>query len=378
MAIDNTPPRLKLIATIAVIVVITLVGLDFVFKSYYAIHDRRGAAREARADDATRTSSARPRRQRSPARKLPIDQAMAQLAKGTRPELIAPKPSEDLGPMTGWSKLPKQAPLPPPAPACRWRHDGPRPMTATPARRRAADGGHDGRRRRRACSGAATPACPIRAGPAPPRRRRQSTDVELHEHARPHARSNHEGAARRSRSVCRCSWSSCCSSSHAGRSRADRRHAARARARRRDRAPRRPAPARHRLPRSHRQAGHAPRLLRRQASGRAHVRVPLVPRALQHGARTRPSHGLRGIGWTVGKEFDVVTISIDPNESLEKTAAQARVDPRASTARRAVTTARAGTSSSATRRRSPRVAAGRRLRVPVRRATRSSGATRRS
>jgi protein SCO1/2 len=30
--------------------------------------------------------------------------------------------------------------------------------------------------------------------------------------------------------------------------------------------------------------------------------------------------GLRGIGWNVGKEFDVVTISIDPEESLEKTA----------------------------------------------------------
>jgi len=29
--------------------------------------------------------------------------------------------------------------------------------------------------------------------------------------------------------------------------------------------------------------------------------------------------GLRGVGWTVGKEFDVVTISIDPDESLEKT-----------------------------------------------------------
>ena len=36
MAIDNTPPRLRLIGTIAVIVVITLVSLDFVFKSYYA------------------------------------------------------------------------------------------------------------------------------------------------------------------------------------------------------------------------------------------------------------------------------------------------------------------------------------------------------
>ena len=34
------------------------------------------------------------------------------------------------------------------------------------------------------------------------------------------------------------------------------------------------------------------------------------------------STGLRGIGWSVGKEFDVVTISIDPEESLEKTAAK--------------------------------------------------------
>ena len=32
------------------------------------------------------------------------------------------------------------------------------------------------------------------------------------------------------------------------------------------------------------------------------------------------AQGLRGIGWTVGKEFEVVTISIDPEESLEKTA----------------------------------------------------------
>lgn len=34
------------------------------------------------------------------------------------------------------------------------------------------------------------------------------------------------------------------------------------------------------------------------------------------------AQGLRGIGWTVGKEFEVITISIDPNESLEKTAAK--------------------------------------------------------
>jgi protein SCO1/2 len=32
--------------------------------------------------------------------------------------------------------------------------------------------------------------------------------------------------------------------------------------------------------------------------------------------------GLKGVGWTIGKEFDVITISIDPNESLEKTVAK--------------------------------------------------------
>lgn len=32
--------------------------------------------------------------------------------------------------------------------------------------------------------------------------------------------------------------------------------------------------------------------------------------------------GLKGVRWTIGKEYDVVTISIDPNESLEKSAAK--------------------------------------------------------
>jgi hypothetical protein len=113
MAIDNTPPRLKLITTIAVITVVTLITLDFVFKSYYAMM----------TDEAAREKIA-PTRDREELRKaetvaftnasIPIDQAMAQLAKGARPELITPQPSEDLSPMTGWSKLPKPAPTPVP------------------------------------------------------------------------------------------------------------------------------------------------------------------------------------------------------------------------------------------------------------------------
>lgn len=34
------------------------------------------------------------------------------------------------------------------------------------------------------------------------------------------------------------------------------------------------------------------------------------------------TEGLKGVNWTAGKEFDVVTISIDPNESQEKTNAK--------------------------------------------------------
>src|SRR6476646_238421 len=113
MAIDNTPPRLRLIATIAVITVITLISLDFVFKSYYAMM----------TDEAQREKVG-PTRDRDETRKaeqvafanaaMPIDQAMAQLAKGVRPASITPQASEDLGPMTWWSKLPKPAPTPQP------------------------------------------------------------------------------------------------------------------------------------------------------------------------------------------------------------------------------------------------------------------------
>ena len=116
MAIDNTPPRLKLIITIGAITVITLVAVDFALKSYYGfmtdeavrlklapptnLDDHRKAEKAAFASGAT-----------------PIDQAMNQLAKGSRSDIIAPKQSDDLGPMTGWSKLPKPAPTPEPKPA---------------------------------------------------------------------------------------------------------------------------------------------------------------------------------------------------------------------------------------------------------------------
>lgn len=112
MAIDNTPPRLRLIVTIAVIVIVTLLGLNFVLDSYYAVMTDQARFEKlapTTAKDEAHTAEAAA----LAGGKMPIDKAMAQL-KGARSEAIEPKPSEDLGAMTGWSKLPKQAPLPVP------------------------------------------------------------------------------------------------------------------------------------------------------------------------------------------------------------------------------------------------------------------------
>lgn len=111
MAIDNTPPRLKLIVTIAVITVITLIGIDFVLKSYYGYMTDDAQRRKL----APTTALAEHRKAEEAAFKTgaePLDQAMAQLAKGSRTEIVSPKQSDDLGAMTGWSKLPKPAPTP--------------------------------------------------------------------------------------------------------------------------------------------------------------------------------------------------------------------------------------------------------------------------
>jgi hypothetical protein len=136
MAIDNTPPRLRLIATIATIVVITLVGLNVVFTSYFAFmtdqakHEKIAPKKDLLAQLAAEQGALA-------GAKIPIDQAMSQVAKGTRPELIEPKPSEDMAPMTGWSRLPKQPPVAAP------HTEDLRPLTADDAGALTADGGTD-------------------------------------------------------------------------------------------------------------------------------------------------------------------------------------------------------------------------------------------
>ncbi|MBX3258584.1 MAG: hypothetical protein KF782_02625 [Labilithrix sp.] len=172
MAIDNTPPRLKLIVTIAVITVITLIGIDFVLKSYYAMMTDE-AQREKLAPTTARDEQHKAEALALTSGAMPLDKAIAELGKGDRPALIAPQPSDDLGPMTGWSKLPKPAPAAHPhaeapapseadagaahaevagavAPLVAGDVQGPRPMPCSPLRRRWPSGrsGSGGGRRR--------------------------------------------------------------------------------------------------------------------------------------------------------------------------------------------------------------------------------------
>lgn len=111
MATDNSPPRLKLIITIGAITILTLVGLTLVLNGYFAYMSDQ--ARHAKLAPTTALDEHRQAEQAELASgKMSIGQAAAELAKGQREGLIAPQQSEDLGPMTGWSKLPKAAPVP--------------------------------------------------------------------------------------------------------------------------------------------------------------------------------------------------------------------------------------------------------------------------
>ena len=108
MAVDNTQPRVRLIATLAVIAVITLVGLDFVLKSYFTLMSE-GAQYEKMAPRADVLAQTASDSESFSSAKVPMLQAVAQLKLG-RGAVIEPKPSDDLGAMTGWNKLPKVAP----------------------------------------------------------------------------------------------------------------------------------------------------------------------------------------------------------------------------------------------------------------------------
>ena len=139
MAIDNTPPRLKLIVTIAIITVVTLVGIDFVFKSYYATMTDQ-AKREKIAPTKDKEDQHKAEALALSQGTMPVDKAMAQLASG-RPDAVTPQPSDDLGAVTGWSKLPHPAPVPAAHDAAPTAHDATQPTVGDAGALATGDGG---------------------------------------------------------------------------------------------------------------------------------------------------------------------------------------------------------------------------------------------
>lgn len=111
MANDNTPPRLKLIVAIAAGTVLALVGVNLALVSYFAVMTDT-AQREKIAPTTDRNERHAAEELAFTKAAVPLDEAMARFAEGARPEAITPQPSDDLGPMTGWSKMPKPAPKP--------------------------------------------------------------------------------------------------------------------------------------------------------------------------------------------------------------------------------------------------------------------------
>jgi hypothetical protein len=107
MATDQSPPRLRLIISIAVGTVVVLVSLKFVFTSYFTdIMEEAAASKLVHPDEVNALHVTEAAKLNNPPA-IPIDQAMTQLASQGRlgSTLITPQPSEDIAPLTGWAHL---------------------------------------------------------------------------------------------------------------------------------------------------------------------------------------------------------------------------------------------------------------------------------
>jgi hypothetical protein len=107
MATDQSPPRLRLIITIAFVTVVTLVSLKFVFESYFTDIMEEAAASKFVGPDEVNALHATEAAKLTNGPAIPIDQAMAQLSAQGRlgSPMITPQPSDDLAALTGWAHL---------------------------------------------------------------------------------------------------------------------------------------------------------------------------------------------------------------------------------------------------------------------------------
>ncbi|MFO0666170.1 MAG: hypothetical protein U0174_19610 [Polyangiaceae bacterium] len=172
MATDSSQTKNGAIAATALVIVVALIGLKFGLDSYF-ITMTEAAAHEKLASPEQLVTHRETERKALSGGATNIEAAMAELGRKGRdgsgfagPD-ISPRQSTDMGPMTGWSRMPKPlpeahaAPVPPPAPPVEAGDAGaaltgdagaptttdggahaPAPTTAAPAHTAAPHGGH--------------------------------------------------------------------------------------------------------------------------------------------------------------------------------------------------------------------------------------------
>ena len=108
MGFYKSEPKTGFIAKVGVIALVSLVGVKFALDSYFVQMNEAVAAEKMPANYEPLQKLREGEQKNLTSSPTPISVAMQQLAQGARPADIAPQPSDDLGPMTGWSKAPKK------------------------------------------------------------------------------------------------------------------------------------------------------------------------------------------------------------------------------------------------------------------------------
>ena len=118
MAVDKTEPPIKVVIGIAVLSIGILITLRVLFVSYFnhAYGNREQSQMEQVIAHGGWVATASQVRQEEQRRLGGLPAAMATIARGERPAVIAPQPSTDVAALQGWSQTPRELPRTAPAP----------------------------------------------------------------------------------------------------------------------------------------------------------------------------------------------------------------------------------------------------------------------
>jgi hypothetical protein len=118
MASDDTTPKVRMLLTIGVVAVSLLLGVKFVLDSYYL--DQTEGYEHSLLPKTELLTQTRTEQHaaldKGESGNIPVSVAMQTLASKGRDNasaVITPEPSEDVDPLKGWAKLPRQLHLPP-------------------------------------------------------------------------------------------------------------------------------------------------------------------------------------------------------------------------------------------------------------------------